>query len=251
MRLSVKKTSGEFTPHPETEGTCKGVIVDVTIPKMKVTKYGERNEFRLVYETEVLDDNGKRYCIWSRGYTESLHEKSAFRADLKKIFGRDLSLAEQEDFDTECLIGMGVSMIVQHEASEAGTVYAKISFLGADKSGKPLVASGSYKRVKDRDVQQSSGAGSGEQAGYKKVPAAKADEGRVDWQKVKVHVGAHAGVDLGDLAIEAVNALIDNWLPIGKAMPKPLKADRDLIAALDEVNGYLNADQALPVAPAY
>jgi hypothetical protein len=135
-------------------------------------------------------------------------------------------------------------MIIQHEASESGGTFCNISFVGPNKSGAPLAPSGDYKRVKDRDPAAAPGAVTGEQAGYKKAPAAKEDEGRVDWQKVKVHVGAHAGVDLGDLAEDAVRALITHWLPVGQALPKPLKADRDLIAALVEVSGYLEEPPA-------
>jgi hypothetical protein len=241
MKLSEKKGGGEFTPHPETEGTVKGVIVDLTPLKLRTTQYGEREEFRIVYETEVENADGRRYCVWSRGYTPSLNEKATFRKDLKKIMGRDLTALELKEFDTEGLIGTPVSLIIQHEQAQNGQTYCTISFVGPHKSGEPIVSSGNYKRVKDRDVTDAPGA-AGEQAGYKKAPAAKADEGRVDWQKVKVHVGAHAGVDLGDLAEEAVRALIAKWLPVGQALPKPLKADRELIAALVEVQSYLDEE---------
>ena len=236
MKLSENRGGGDFTPHPETDGTVKAVIVDLTPLKTRTTKFGEREEFRLVYETEVANDDGRRFCIWSRGYTPSLNEKASFRKDLKKIMGRDLTALELKEYDTESLIGTPVSLIVQHEKGESGQVYATISFVGPHKSGESITASGSYKRVKDRDA--AAGA-TGEQAGYKKAPAAKEDEGRVDWQKVKVHVGAHKGVDLGDLPEEAVKALIDKWLPAGLELAKPLKADRELIAALQEVKGYL------------
>lgn len=243
MKLSEKKSGGEFTPHPETEGTVKAVIVDLTPLKMRTTKFGEREEFRVVYETEVENDDGRRFCVWSRGYTPSLNEKATFRKDLKKILGRDLTQLERDEFDTEGLIGTPVSLIVQHEQAENGQTYCTISFIGPHKSGNPIVASGNYKRVKDRDPAPGA-TGTGEQAGYKKAPAAKEEEGRLDWQKVKVHVGAHAGVDLGDLAEEAVKALINKWLPVGQALPKPLKADRELIAALLEVKGYLDEEPA-------
>jgi hypothetical protein len=243
MKLSEKKGGGEFTPHPETEGTVKGVIVDLTPLKLRTTQYGEREEFRIVYETEVVDENGRRFCMWSRGYSPSLHEKATFRKDLKKIMGRDLTQLERDEFDTEGLIGTPVSLIIQHEQAQNGQTYSTISFIGPHKSGTAITSSGNYKRVKDRD-QAPAAAAAGEQAGYKKAPAAKADEGRVDWQKVKVHVGAHAGVDLGDLAEDAVKALIAKWLPVGQALPKPLKADRELIAALLEVKGYLGDDSA-------
>jgi len=240
MKLSANRGGGDFQPHPETEGTVRGVIVDVTPLKTRQSQYGEREEFRLVIETEMKNDQGKNCCIWSRGYTPSLHEKAAFRKDLKKIMGRDLTKAEEGEWDTDSLIGHGVSLIVQHEVAQNGQTYAVISFIAPDKTGTAIKASGSYKRVKDRD--QAPG-GSGDSGGYRKAPAAAPEESRQDWQKVKVHVGKHAGVDLGDLDEVAVNSLIEKWLPTGQAMPKPLKADRDLITALLEVKELLGSGE--------
>jgi len=55
MKLSEKKNSS-FTPHPETDGPIKAVLVDITDLKKRVTQYGEKDEFRLVFETEVMDE---------------------------------------------------------------------------------------------------------------------------------------------------------------------------------------------------
>jgi hypothetical protein len=49
-----------------------------------------------------------------------------------------------------------------------------------------------------------------------------------------VHVGKHQGLELCELDQAAVCGLHENWLPIGKALVKPLKADRELIAALEK-----------------
>jgi hypothetical protein len=238
MKLSEKK-GGEFTPHPETEGTVKGVIVDITPLKKVQSEFGEREVFRLVYETEVEDDEGKRFCIWSRPYTPSLNEKANFRKDIKKILGRDLTQAELDEFDTEALVGMGVKLIVQHEEGKNGQTYSVISFLAPDKE-KTLKPSGKYTRVKDRPDRDGAGA-AGDQASYRKAPAAAADEGRSDWQKVKVHVGKHAGVDLGDLDEDAVQKLIEHWLPSHKANAKPKADDKRLAAGLEEVMALLGA----------
>lgn len=235
MKLSEKK-GGEFNPHPETEGTVKAVIVDVTPTKKVQSEFGEREVFRVVYETEVTDDDGKRFCVWSRGYTPSLNEKANFRKDVKKILGRDLTQAELDEFDTEGLVGMGVKIIVQHEEGKDGKTYSQISFLGPDKDKTPLKPSGKYTRVKDRPDRDSGGeSAGGDRAGYRKAPAASEDEGRAGWQKCKVHVGKHAGVDLGDLSEDAVKALIDKWLPVHQANAKPKADDKRLAAALTEV----------------
>ena len=60
MKLSEKKQSN-FTPHPETEGPIKAVLVDVTELKKRMTAFGEKEEFRLVFETEVMDEENDRY----------------------------------------------------------------------------------------------------------------------------------------------------------------------------------------------
>ena len=233
MKLSEKK-GGDFTPHPETDGTVKAVIVDVTPLKKVQSEYGERDVFRLVYESEVTDEEGKRFCVWSRPYTPSLNEKSNFRKDVKKIMGRDLTTAELDEFDTEGLIGMAVKLIVQHEEGKDGKQYSVLSFIGPDKDKDKLKPSGKYTRVKDRP-EKGDGASGGGQAGYRKAPAAAEDEGRADWQKCKVHVGKHAGVDLGDLEEDAVKALIEKWLPAHEANAKPKADDKRLAAALKEV----------------
>lgn len=245
MKLSEKKTE-EFTPHPETKNTVKAVIVDVTPTETKQSEYGEREVFRLVYESEVTDDEGKRFCMWSRPYTPSLNEKANFRKDLKKILGRDLTATELDEFDTEGLLGKGVKMIVQHEEGKDGKTYSQISFIAPDKD-EPLKPSGKYTRKKDREQQGGAG---GDQAGYRKAPAAAEGAARDDWQKCKVHVGKHAGVDLGDLDQEAVEALVEKWLPQAKAQAKPKADDKRLIAALETVAELLKAPEPEATAEA-
>ena len=238
-----KKTGGDFVPHPATEGTAvRGVIVDVTPLKTVPDKFNpgkDKEIFRLVYETEVMDEpNDRRFCIWSRPYTASLNEKANFRKDLKKIRGRDLTPAEEEGLDTETLIGAQVMLMIEHEQGQNGQTYAVISYLGQLAKGKePLVPSGKYTRVIDREAKQAEG---GDGASYRKAPAATEDEGREDWQKVKVHVGKHAGVDLGDLEDTAVKALIDNWLPQHKANAKPKADDKRLATALETVGELID-----------
>ena len=236
MKLSEKK-GGDFQPHPETDGTVKAVIVDRTPLKKVQSEYGEREVFRIVYETEVEDDQGKRNCMWSRPYTPSLNEKSNLRKDLKKILGRDLTALELDEFDIDGIIGMGVKLIVQHEEGKDGKTYAVISFIGPDKDKTPLKPSGKYIRVQDRE-EKPGGAG-GDQASYRKAPAAGEDSGRDEWQKCKVHVGKHSGVDLGDLDEDAVKQLIEKWLPTHKANAKPKADDKRLAAALETVGELL------------
>ena len=225
MKLSEKRNSN-FTPHPETEGPIKAVLVDVTELKKRMTQYGEKDEFRLVFETECIDEeNDRRFCIWSRGYTPSLNEKAALRKDLKKMMGRELTQAELDEFDLEGLIGHGVKLIIQHEHKDDKT-YANISFMSPDKD-KALKPSGKYIRQRDRDTD---------------APAAPA-EAKAEasgWESVNVHIGKYKGHKLGQVDEAGVAKLIEGWLPKAKSDGKT--EDAALIAALTELADILGSD---------
>ena len=224
MKLSEKKQSN-FSPHPETDGPIKAVLVDVTELKKRMTAYGEKDEFRLVFETEVEDEeNDRRFCIWSRGYTPSLNEKAALRRDLKKMMGRDLTAAELGEFDLEALIGHGVKLIIQHEHKD-DKVYANISFMAPDKD-KALKPSGKYIRKRDRETD-----------GAEQTEAKAEKSG---WESVIVHVGKYKGHKLGQVDEGGVAKLIEGWLPKAKADGKA--EDAALVAALTELAEILGGD---------
>jgi hypothetical protein len=224
MKLSEKKNSN-FTPHPETDGPIKAVLVDITDLKKRVTQYGEKDEFRLVFETEVMDEeNDRRFCIWSRGYTPSLNEKASLRKDLKKLMGRELTAAELGEFDLEALIGHGVKLIIQHETKDDRT-YANISFMAPDKD-KALKPSGKYTRIRDREVEGEDNS------------ETKSEE--PGWEKVTVHIGKYKGKLLGEVDEAGVATLIEKWLPKAKADGKA--EDAPLAAALTELSALLGGD---------
>ena len=228
MKLSEKKQSN-FTPHPETEGPIKAVLVDITEMKKRMTQYGEKDEFRLVFETEVMDEeNDRRFCIWSRGYTPSLNEKAALRRDLKKLMGRDLTSLELNEFDLEALIGHGVKLIIQHETKDDRT-YANISFMSPDRDKTTLKPSGKYIRIRDRDTDGASGNSNSE---------AKAEQ--PGWETVMVHIGKYKGKKLGEVDEAGAAKLIEGWLPKAKADGKA--EDAALVAALTELADILGGD---------
>lgn len=233
MSFTIKKSGGgNFLPHPETDGFVRGVIVDITAPKKVQTQYGEKDKFKIVYESEVRDEpNDRQFCVFSNGYTPSLHEKAALRKDLKKIRGRDLTPAEEQGFDMESLIGFAVSMLIRHEAGTDGRTYAKIETIRPYSGDSPYVASGLFTREKDRVAKDASG------AAYSKTP--ESDSVREDWEKIKVHVGNNKGIALGDLDSQSVQKLIDNWLPAVAQQPKQSADDKRLIDALTQASVVL------------
>jgi len=96
-------------------------------------------------------------------------------------------------------------------------------------------------RVKDRQDKDATFSRVAQPARQAEPPqAAPASNG---WEFTKVHVGRHKGVELCELDTTAVKSLYENWLPIARAMDKPLKADRDLMAALEEAAVHLGFTQ--------
>jgi len=228
MKLSAKPDSSTFEPHPESD--CTGVCVDVTPLKTVKSDYGDREVFKLVFESSILRDDDRPFLVWSRNFTPSLHEKSAFRAFLRQWFGRDLTASELEEFDTESLIGRTARLSIVHNEYN-GNTYANIGLIRPDKSEDPLKPSGHYTRVKDREQDEDG-----------KFRPASGGGSAPDWRRTKVHVGKHKGLDLGDLDRDAVEALVTKWLPNALEKEKPLKADRELIAALQHAREALLAD---------
>jgi len=242
MKVSATPDT-KFTPHPPTDGYVRGVIIDVTEPKPMTTKYGNRDVFKLVYQTEVTrdtDDGPKRWAIWSRPYTPSLHEKAALRKDLEKILGRPIG--DGEELDIEDYIGHPVSMIIENK-EEGDNVYSEIVAIRKYAGDNPLKADGSYTRQKDRDQQ------GGDKGAYRKAdsaPEKKDDAGPLPWKAVKVHIGAYKGHALGTVPREGVEKLITNWVPAASTAAKQTADDKRLLAALESAAAALDAETPAP-----
>ena len=238
--MKIKANNSNFEPCPEFTG--KAVCVDVTPLRKQQSQYGERNVFKIVFEVDMEKEDGNRYGVWSNNFTPTLNEKASLRKFLRSWFGRDLSKAELEDFDTETLIGKPAQLVVVHQHKD-NEVYANIAACTPDKSGEALKPSGKFIRTKDRPT--SVGAGSnqssvnsgqgGSGGGYRRAEglAAGHQAEASEHASVKIHVGRCKGLELRDLAAEQVEALVANWLPGAKTNPKPLADDKRLMAALE------------------
>jgi len=236
MKLSKKSQSFEACP----EYTGKALCVDVTPLKKVETAFGPKETFRCVFETGLLRQDGTPYCVWSRGFTPSLHEKSALAQFLRKWFGRPLTATEEAEFDTEDLIGKSAELTIVHEEGRNGEVYANIALIRPDRSGKPLTASGKFVRAKDRTPKDTEFRRTGEPS------SSKEESDRFDWQRIKVHVGRHAGLDLGELDRPSVEALINRWLPEAKAKERTTADDRRLIAGLEAAEAEIRGEDDIP-----
>ena len=150
-----------------------------------------------------------------------------------------MTAAEEEEFDTESLLGKSAEITVVHEEGRTGETYANIALIRPDRTGKPMKPSGKFVRAKDRDAN----GGGSKDAEYRRAEQAGEGGESEDWRRTKVHVGKHKGLDLCDLDRESVQSLIDKWLPTAKVNPKPLADDRRLIAALELAAAELNVTE--------
>ena len=238
--MKLTKNSKSFEPCPEYTG--QAVCVDITPLKKIETSFGPKETFKFVLETSLLREDGTPCCVWSRGFTPSLHEKAALSQFLRKWFGRSLTAAEEEEFDTESLLGKTAEITVVHEQGRNGETYANIALIRPDRTSKPMKPSGKFVRAKDRDAK-----GGNKDAEYRRAEQAGEGGEPEDWRRTKVHIGKHKGLDLSDLDRDSVLALIEKWLPTAKANPKPLADDRRLIAALESAATELNtAEDNIP-----
>jgi len=231
MKLK-ENSSGNFTPCPEYTG--KGVCVDVTPLKKVQTEYGEKEKFKLVFETEALKEDGSRFAVWSQGFTPLLHEKAGLRKFLRGWNGRDLSKEELADFDTESMLGRSAFLVVTHTTKGEET-YANIASCTPDKTGQPLQPSGKFVRAQDRQAKSDDGGNYRrvEQSAPASTATTSAQPPEVEHGTCKVHVGKCKGLELRDLSNDQVEPLIKNWLPPAKANAKQSADDKRLIAALE------------------
>jgi len=185
MKLNHSKKA--FDPHPP--GQFRACLVDETPLRKIQTKFGEKEAFRFVFETEAKRPDGTSWCVWSRSLTPSLNEKSNLRKLLRSWLARDV----EDGIDTETLLGRPALVVVAHEIRD-GVTYANLVAVLPDNAPNPVIPSGSYTRVKDRE---------------EKSP----QEGDAGWMGVVVHVGVNKGRTLGELSETQRTALLEKWIP--------------------------------------
>jgi len=147
MSLIVKQNKN-YDPAPE--GVHNGVCVDVVDMGMVTDNFGTKHKCRLAWELDEKMTDGRPF-LCSKTYTVSLNEKSSLYKDLKAWRGVAFTKEELAGFDLEKVIGAPCQIVIQHVEKD-GTIYANVQTI--IKSGKERIKpSGTYVRVKDRDVK--------------------------------------------------------------------------------------------------
>lgn len=247
--IATKGDGGkDFEPCPEYMG--RAVCVDVTPLREYQTQYGAKQQMKIVFEIDLIDESRKPaqpWVVFSRPFTPSLGEKAALAKFLKDWFGRKLTDAEASSFDLDTLIGRPAFLMIAHEEADGGAkVYANIKGVGPHKQGEALKPSGKWVRLQDRPAKDGQGGGG---SSYRRAPGgggggAGAEDTGTDPSKTKVHVGKNKGLELRELTEEAIAALITHWLPAAKTAEKQSADDKRLMKALDWYQAEMAAREA-------
>ncbi len=237
--MRMPSSDRKFEVCPEYKG--RAVCVDCTPLKRYETAFGPKDKFKLVFEVDLEREDGSRFAVWSKPFTPSSHERSAFASFMKDWYGHALTKEDWDKLDTEELVGRAAEIVIVHEHVD-GETYANIKLIMPDRSSDALKPSGKFVRAKDRNGESGkvrAGLAAAESGNsYRRMQpfgAESTDNGQqtADLAATKIHVGRCKGLELRDLAPEQVQALIEKWLPTAKENPKPLADDKRLMAALE------------------
>lgn len=115
----------EFDPHPE--GEHVGEIVDVIDQGLKESKFGAKEKFSIVVESETaVKEDGRPFSLWI-WTTKNGSAKAKLTELRQKLLRRTLTPEERKSFDpaTE-MIGRRVRYMVAHTLAENGQTYANL-----------------------------------------------------------------------------------------------------------------------------
>lgn len=148
--MILKESGGNFKPCPE--GVHNAVLVDIIeLPNVQ-SQWGTKDMIRLVWETDCAMESGKPFLAFNR-YTPSLNSKATLRKHLKSWRGKDFTADELAGFDIEKIIGSPCQLVIEHNESNDGRMYANITAIIKAKDNNKLKPTGDYVRMKDRPAK--------------------------------------------------------------------------------------------------
>lgn len=146
MPIYARNKGGDFTPAPE--GLQQAVCCDVVDLGLMETKFGNKEQVELRWQSEEKMDTGKPFLIIKR-YTPSLHPKATLRSDLESWRGRKFSDDEAFEFDLEKLLYANCQINVVHNKTDAGT-YANVKSIVPAPKGAAALKVEDYVRACER-----------------------------------------------------------------------------------------------------
>ena len=123
----------EFDPHPE--GEHIGEIVDVIDQGPKEGRFGTKEKFSIVVESETAaKEDGQPFSLWI-WTTKSGSAKSKLTELRQKLLRRTLTPDERRSFDPAMeMVGRKVRYMVAHTLGDNGQTYANlVSWIPAEQ----------------------------------------------------------------------------------------------------------------------
>ena len=156
MGLIAKDEGGTFKPCPEGlhAATCCDVV---DLGMMDSTFGGTKHKCRIVWLTDMEDEETKKCFSVSRMYTVSLNEKASLRRDLESWRGRKFTAEELKGFDLERLIGVPAQVNVVHNERD-GKTYGNVQTVVPLGKGMEKPDISAYVRWEDRDPKDAANA---------------------------------------------------------------------------------------------
>jgi len=123
------------------EGFHEAILTEVKDLGVVKTAYGEKDRVRFTWTVEQLGKDGKPLTI-SQWFNKSRHKKAELPKAIVAITGR----YPENGFDLESISGAKARLLVEHNTSEDGKVFANVA-----KIFRPVNIHGVD--VTDRDVE--------------------------------------------------------------------------------------------------
>ena len=146
------KSKTDFTPAPT--GLQQSVCCDIVNNGWQLVTYKNQQSYKLKVTlawqiAKIEPKSGKPFLVTSR-YTNSLFRQAWLRQHLDSWRGKKFTEEELKGFDLEKLLGVNCQLLIVHNESDDGNIWANVQTIVPWEGGDELKVR-DYVRKKDRD----------------------------------------------------------------------------------------------------
>lgn len=146
MGITVNINSGkDYEKLPE--GVFPAVLADIVDLGVQDTQYGPKEKVRLVWLTNQVDSEGHTMRAFET-FTKSLHEKAGLRKRVDPIIKANnlAPIPDKGTYDLDALLGINRRLVIQHNESAKGDVYANVTSTLTPDPGQTIRIPSDFKR---------------------------------------------------------------------------------------------------------
>ena len=129
---------GEFVP--VSEGLKSATVAEVTPPELVDDRYNpgkQKLRIKVKFAVDEKTESGADMMA-TRTFTFSLHPKSALRPVVEALLNRKLAPGEESKFDIRSILNRACQVLIKHNTTEDGKVFANVKEVLADKGQVPF-----------------------------------------------------------------------------------------------------------------